>query len=442
MSAAAPADAAAPAAADADAAVFRGPHATAAPMSWAFWTRGGALVSASKTDLWKLDPACAPPQRLPLAIDAMIAQNGADGFVVEHDGALELWDAATMRAVGPIDHPARGRGGAIARHGARLALGGCKEIAADPKLATSCGELYDAVTGRRTAGFVGKHDFEELAFSDDGRYLVGRSGDHGLSVFDAATGRVLVTRPRWAHMQEVHAWNRPDVAEIVGDELVIVHGETVEHVDLPTGKTLGKLVTLGKTLAVFGKKTRRVAVFQGEAARARIWDLASHTVVRTFDLAKHVAAGANCRHCALEIDEVDEDRVWLTSAYTDDRLVMRIGTGEVKRVDAHVARSESVPSATHRVEESYDDKARAVVCTLDRRDRDAPPVTLPVEYCNRTHGPSHRREADWPYPGFDPSGRFLGSIHLSQLRIWDVERGETVCVAGASSGESGTRKPR
>lgn len=439
---AAPAAAAPADAAPADAAVFRGPHATDAPMARAFWTRGGALVASSKTDLWKLDPACGPPQRVPLAIDGMITENGVDAFVVARDGAFTLWDAAAMHAVGPIDHPARDRGGAIARQGGRIALGGCKEIAADPKLVTSCGELYDAATGRRTAGFVGKHDFDELAFSDDGKYLVARGSDHGLSVFDTATGKVLVTRPRWAQIQEVHGWNRPDVAEVVGDELVVVHGETVEHVDLPSGKTLGKLVTPGRTLAVFGRKSRRVAVFQGDAARARVWDVASHTVVRTFELAKQVAAGANCRHCALEIDEVDEDRVWLTSAYTDDRLLMRIGTGEVKRVDAHAARSESRPSSTHRVEEGYDYKTREVLCTLDRRDRDAPPVTLPVEYCNRTYGPSHRRQSDWPYPGFDPSGRFLGSIYRSQLRLWDVERGETVCVAGASSGEGGKRKAR
>lgn len=433
-----PADAAAREAADA--AKAGGPHATEASMSWAFWTRGGAMVVASKTDLWKLETSCAPPRRVPLVVDTMVAHNGADRFVVERGGAFELWDAAAVRAIGPIEHPARGRGGALSRDGARIALGGCKEIAPDPKLATNCGELYDGATGRHTAGFVGKHDFEALAFSDDGRYLVARSATRGLTVFDAATGKVLVTRPQWEHMQEVHAWNRPDLAEIVGDGLVISHRDTVEHVDLTSGRTLGKLVTRGRTLAVFGAKTKRVAVFQGEVARAQIWDVTSHAVVRTFDLEKQVGAGGSCRHCALEIDEVDEDRVWLSSAYTDDRLVMHVGTGEVKRVEAHVLRSASIPSATHRVEEDYDTKARQVLCSLDRRDRDAPAVALPVEYCNRSHGPSHRREDEWPYPGFDPSGRFLGSIHRSELRIWDVERGETTCVAGARIGENATRK--
>jgi hypothetical protein len=417
---------------DPDAGVFRGPHATDAHFSWAFWTRDGALVAASKTDLWKLDPACGPPPRVPRAIDALIAENGADAFVLEHGGAFELWSAATMRAVASIDHPARGRGGAIARDGSRVALGGCREISADPKLVTSCGELYDAATGRHTASFTGKHDFAELAFSDDGKYLVARGEIGGLSVFDAASGKALVVRPRWARIQEVHAWNRSDVGTIQGDELVVSYDDTVEHVDLASGKTLGKLVTPGTTLAVLGERSRRVAVFQGEVARARIWDVASHKVIRTFDLAKYVAAGANCRHCALEIDEVDADRVWLTSAYTSDRLEMRIATGEVKRVDAHELRSESVPSATHRVEEGYDAKARQVLCTLDRRDRDLPPVAIPVEYCNRTYGPSERNGETWPYPGFDPGDRYLASIHRSQLRIWDLGQGRTVCVAGAS----------
>ncbi len=415
----------------ADAVSSRGPHATDAAMSWAFWTGGGAIVSASKTDLWKIEPSCAAPQRAPLSIDAMVSHNGVDRFVVERGGAFELLDAATMRAVGSIGHKARGRGGAISSDGKWIALGGCDEIAADPKLATSCGELYDAATGRRTAGFVGKHDFETLAFSDDGKYLQALSGEQGLSIFDAATGKSIVTRPRWPHMEDVHGWNRPGVAEVVGDELVVVHGDIVEHVDLTSGKTLGKLAVPGKTLAVYGRKTKRVAVLQGEASRARIWDVASHKVVRTFELAKTIAAGANCRHCAIEIDEVDEDRVWLTSAYTDDRLLLHVGTGEVQRVDAHELRSASVASATHRVEEAYDNKAREVRCSLDRRDRDAPAVTLPVEYCNRTHGPSHRPEAVWPYPGFDPSGRFLASIHRSELRLWDVARAETICTAGS-----------
>jgi hypothetical protein len=421
-----------------DAAVFGGSQASDAVISWAFWTDGGGIIAASKTDLWKLDPTCAPPQRVPLAIDGLVTENGARRFVVEHGGAFEAWDATTMHAVGMIDHPAHGRGGAISRDGARIALGGCKEIAPDPNLMTTCGEIYDAVTQRRIAGFVGAHDFGELAFSRDGRFLVARSGNRGLSVFDAATGKVVVTRPQWTHLQEVHGWNRPDVAELAGDDLVIVHGDTVEHLDLAHRKTLGKLVTPGRTLAIFGSKTRRVVVFEGEAARARVWDVDSHKVVRTFELAKYVAAGANCGHCALEIDEVDEDRVWLTSAYTNDRLVMRVDTGEVKRVDAYFARSESVPSATHRLNETYDNHTRKVVCTLLRRDRDAPPVTLPSEYCNRSYGPSHGHGEEWPYPGFDRNGRFLASIHRSMLRIWDVDRGNTACVVGRD--ESVTRK--
>jgi len=411
-----------------------GPIATDAPLAWAFWAKGGSLVAASKTDLWKLEAACGEPQRTPLAIEAMITRNGADRFVVQRAAAFELWDATTLRRIGPIPHEGPGRGGAISRDGARIALGGCPEIAPDPKLVTSCGELFDAA-GKRTAGFTGKHDFESLAFSDDGKYVVAKSGDHGLTVFDAATGKSLAARPQWDHMEEVHAWNRPAVGEIVGDTLVVAHGDVVEHVDLASGKTLGKLVTPGKTLTAFGRKTARVVVLQGEAGRARVWDVATHTVVRTFELAKQITKGANCRHCALEVDETDEDRLWLTANYTDDRLSMRIGTGEVKRIDAHAMRSDSVPSTTHRVEEGYDAKAREVRCSLDRRDREAPPVTLPPEYCNRTHGPSHRREADWPYPGFDPSGRLLASIHRSQLRIWDVERGETVCVAGMQGAE-------
>ena len=424
----------APVDAAAEAAVAAGPHATDEPLSWAFWTRAGALVAASKTDLWKVATSCGAPQRVPFASDRAITQNGADRFVVERGGAFVSWDAATLQAGAPIDHPAAGRGGALSPDGARVALGGCKEIAGDPKLMTTCGELYDAATGQHTAGFVATHELDALAFSEDGRYLVARSGAVGLSVFDAATGKKIVSRPRWSHVQEVHGWNRPDVADVAGDELVIAHGDTVEHVDLASGKTLGKLVTSGRTLAVYGPKTRRVAVLQGEAGRAQIWDVASHKVIRTFELAKHIAVGANCRHCALEIDEIDEDRVWLTSNYTADHLLMRIGSGEVKRSDLHSGHSESLPSATHRVEETYDNETRQAGCALDRRDSASPRVPLPVEYCNRVDGQRPGRDGEWPYPGFDPSGRFLAAIQRSQLRVWDLAAGKTVCVVGARGG--------
>ena len=80
--------------------------------------------------------------------------------------------------------------------------------------------------------------------------------------------------------------------------------------------------------------------------------------------AKTIAIQASCGHGALEIDEIDEvDEVddWRSSAYTNDLLSMRIGTGEVTRFDAHVTRSESIASATYRVEDTYGVDARKAV---------------------------------------------------------------------------------
>lgn len=345
-------------------------------MTGAVWASSGALVIASADALFALDSTCAEPRRVPAKVEALIAENGADRLVIEHDGAFELWDAAALRSVGSIDHPARGRGGAVSADGKRVALAGCKEVAADPKLVTSCGELYDGGSGGGTGSFVAKHAIEAVSFSRDARYLVARSDDRGLTVFDAASGKTLVARPRWSHAQDVHGWNRPDVAAITGDELVVSYDDAVEHVDLATGKTLGKLVTPGRTLAVYGERSKRAAVLQGAASRVRVWDVKRHAVVRTFELGKEIAPGANCRHCALEIDEADEDRIWLASNYTDDRLELRVASGEVKRVAEHTLRSDTPP-------------------------------------------------------GVDPSGRLLASLVRGELRVTDVERSATVCVAGA-----------
>jgi hypothetical protein len=406
------------------------PPPTDVSFAWAFWTSDGALLGASDNELLRLPTSCTSPARKTLAVTTLLAQNGTDTFVVDSDGAFSLWNATTLERIAPIDHPAHGRGGAVAPGGARVALGGCKEIASDPKLMTSCGELYDGKTGVHLAGFVGTHDFEDLGFTADGKYLVARSMSAGLTIFDAATGKVVVARPGWRRMLEVHAWDHPDVAEVAGDELVVTHGDVLEHVDLSSGKTLGKTTVPGRTTAVYAPRSRRVVVFTGAAAKVRVWDVATHAFVRTFDVTKLVAKGANCTYCAVEVDDVDEDRLWMTSAYTDDRLSLRVGTGAIERVEKYESRSGSVPSSTRRVQESYDGKARAATCALVRRAQGEPAQPLPVEYCNRTYGPARGGRTEWPYPGFDPTGRHLASIYLSELRVWNVERAETVCVAG------------
>lgn len=410
----------------------RGPHLVDTPLEAAFWTSTGTLVLASGDAFWKLGPTCATPERAPAGPGtptSLVADSGVDRFVVERASGFELWDAATLRRLGSIDHSAHGRGGTISPDGKRVALGGCVEIAEHRDLATSCGELYDEA-GAHAAGFVAKHAFDTLSFSGGAKYLTARAMDRGLTVFDGETGRSIVSRPNWARIQEVHGWNRPDVAEIFDDELVVAHGDTVEHVDLASGKVLGKLVTPGKTLAVYGAKSKRVVVLQGAMNRARVWDVKSHTIVRTFELGKQLGRGANCSHCALEIDEVDEDRVWLTSAYTNDRLSLAIGTGAISQIEEHVVRSDSVPSKTHRVEQRFHPKRGGERCLLVRRDGEGSSTTLPTEYCSRS---PFVADVAWPYPGFDPSGRWLASLKDGRVAIWEVEGAQTICVAGAQA---------
>jgi hypothetical protein len=407
----------------------RGPHLPDVSLSWAFWNRAGDLVVASKTALYKFGVRCDPPARVEASVDALVSANGTDVFVLEAGGGFTLWDAAAMKPVGPIAHPTRGRRGAISPDGTVIALDGCKKIAQDPERPTRCGELYDGKTGRHLASLVSKHDIEDLSFSANAKYVVARASNAGLTVFDAATGKAIVARPRWKRLLDVHAWNRSDLSEILADELVIGHGDVIEHVDLATGKTLGQTTMRGKTLAVFAPRTRRVVAFAGALGRVRVWDVSTNAVVRDFDVTKEVSAGADCTHCALEFDQYDEDLVWLTSAYTNDVLTLRVSTGRIEQANPHELRSPTVPSALHRVDESYDRETRSVICTLVRLDRDER-RPLPDPYCNRIFGPSHRSPDNWPYPGFDPSGRTLATIYLGQLELRDVEREETICVAG------------
>lgn len=401
---------------------------------WAFWTTDGKLVAASGHMLVRLDPAsdrastCGASAVARVDVSTLHARNGADRFVVEaDDGRLTLWDASALKPVGPVEHAARHGASAISKDGSRVAFGGCAAFT-DASSVTTCGELYDGKTGRHVAGFASLKGFEELEFSDDGRYLLARGSSVGLTVFDAATGRHLVERPAWQRTLDVHAWNRPDLAHVTGDRLVVGHGSSVELIELTSGKTLGRTTHAGKTLAVLAPKTMRVVVLEGKRGRVHVWDTVKNRVVRTFEL--RIQRGANCTHCALEVDELDEDRVWLTSAYTNDRWLLHIGSGVMERVEHHALRSESVPSSTHRLEERYDGTARETSCWLARRDRDDPPRRVPRGLCNRSGGPLLRGATPWPYPGFDPGGQRLASVYEHQLHVFDVDRLVATCTLG------------
>ncbi|NVL67985.1 hypothetical protein, partial [Escherichia coli] len=63
---------------------------------------------------------------------------------------------------------------------------------------------------------------------------------------------------------------------------------------------------------------------------------------------------------------------------------------------------------------------------LENRDTNE---SRPVDeaFCNRTHGPPHRGQDEWPYPGFDPTGRRLASIFRGELHVLDVANVELSC---------------
>ncbi|MFO0668211.1 MAG: WD40 repeat domain-containing protein [Polyangiaceae bacterium] len=412
-----------------------------APIEWAFFREDGALVAVSKDALFLVDASprlapkerastrCLASRRVPASIAFVEAKNGAPRFVVTGaDRKMTIWDAEKLAPVVPIDHPTPERGAEIARDGARVAALGCAEIK-DPSYATSCGELYDGATGRHVASFVAPHPFGEVAFEGGGRYLVGR-GDVGLTVWDAATGKALVTRRDWHKLLEIHAWNGPDLAEIVEQKLVVGHGASVEVVDLTTGKTLASLARPGKTMAAFAPRSGHVALLEGASGVVHLWDAWKGGPARRVDLKAFVAKGANCTHCTVEFDEADEDRLRLVSTYTPDRLLIHFASGQIERAEGSGRRDLNVASPTHRLSEAYDVSARAHTCALVRRDRDEPPRPIPMELCNRTYGPSWREEWRWPYPGFAPSGARLASVYEHELQLFDLTKLEPVCTLG------------
>lgn len=362
----------------------------------------------------------------------LFARNGVDRFVLQTPSfAHEVWDATTLRAPVTIDH-AGGKStttGAVSPDGAVVALVGCTEAATAKELygAPRCGAFYDARTGHLSFAFSAKHDLDDISFTGDSRHLVAKSRDTGLTVFDATTGKIVVTFADWNHQLPVHAHNGPDLAELTGSLLVVGHGETIDAFDLTEKKVVASSRHAGKTLAVYGPKSGRVAVMLGEASTVRVWDIKTKKIIRTFALSKHLP-GANCTHCAIEIDDTNEERLWVTPAYNNERFELDIGSGEVKLIDQHSLALQSLPSARHRVREISTPSEQS--CALERRDVREAPRPLPPEYCNRSHGPTGAVSHGWPYPGFDPGGALLASIYDGELLVLDVERVTTLGSVG------------
>jgi hypothetical protein len=393
----------------------------------AFWTSDSRLISATEGELVVLSPTNQDePKRVASVVQALFARNGADRFVVQSPAHTHvLWDAVAMQAAATIDHPGghSTSSGAVSPDGSKVFLLGCAKSAAIPPenayRAPMCGVIYDARTAQPLGAVDAKHDLADVAFTDDSKYLLARSTYMGLSVFDAVTGATTVTRPGWKRLLEVHGWNGPDLSAVIGSQIVMGYGPTIEVFDLAEKKTIAKSNHPGKTLAVFGEKTGRVGVMLGDMDKVRVWDSRADKIIRTFDLRGRLGGGI-CTHCALELDGLDEDRLWVVPAYHDKELELRIGTGQITETTHKIA-SRSIPSVRHRLDEAYDSKAQEATCDLARRDvRDV--HRIPVEYCNRAHGPSQATEEAWPYPGFDPSGKYLASIYDDQIHVLDVER--------------------
>jgi hypothetical protein len=202
--------------------------------------------------------------------------------------------------------------------------------------------------------------------------------------------------------------------------LVVGHGARVESYDLVAKKTVATFTNAEKTNAVLAPKTHRVAVMLGAKNAVRVWDFVAGADVRSFSFGKQLA-GATCQLCTLEVDEQDEDRIFVVPSYSRERFELRVSTGAVTLVD-HELGPDSVPSTTWRLRQGA-----AGACELVPRVAGASASrSLPSAYCDRASMPGE----PWPSPGLDASGAHLSALAGGQVWVYDVGRAATVARIG------------
>jgi hypothetical protein len=343
-------------------------------------------------------------------VDRVSTANGADRFVVRApDGSAALYDAASLDRVAELEPPSDKTPGwgAVAPDGSAVVVGF---------------GLWSGRDGHAIGTLLVPRPVDEIAFSPDGALLFAHGMETGLTVLDAATGKRILDRPAWERDLPLHNGRvNPDLCERVGDLLVIGHGARIESYDLVAKKIVATFSNAEKTHAVLAPKTGRVAVMLGANDAVRVWDFKTGANVRSFSFKKELP-GATCQHCTLELDEEDEDRIFVVPTYSTQRFELRVSTGSVALVEHELA-PDGVPSSTWRLSPG----AKRACALVPRVARDASASrAVPSVYCDRAVAPGET----WPYPGFDGSGAHLAVLSRERVWIYDVERGATVAVLG------------
>jgi hypothetical protein len=387
----------------------------------AFWTADEKLAVQLKSGIVLLDPK---KREAPVAVEGtanakgVFARKGASKFLI-HDakGAVELWDALSMKRIMPIAHTIEDSSllGGMAPDGSAFALPGCVGfIQSAAKMYPECGVLFDT-DGRPRAQLKTRHAIRRFTFSNDGKYLVAASYV-GLTVFEVASGKAVLSRPQWAEQPNMHSAIPSDLAHFVDSSFIISHGSRIEVFDLESQKTVAMASFPNMTETALAQKSKRVAVLIGVRNLVQVWDIASNKTIRSIPLGSY--QHGTCQNCVLEVDDADEDRLWVTPLYSNERYEIRIASQKVTVV-SHTPRDVDAmrTPSTERPQLARIEKTSCELLTENQSPR-----ALPSEVCS----PYGVTDRPWPFPGLSPSkASFAAMGSESQLLIVDVATGTT-----------------
>ena len=213
-----------------------------------------------------------------------------DSLVYSHDGLLiagswedgiYIWNAETLRVKHQISIPGRMLGSLTFPSGYRIAFLPDNLSIARVRFknkygdGTGTAEIWDVKTGEMRSSFGG--DFEQIAFSPDGRKLLSVSGSEIITLWELGTGRILRAK------QQSYAYNRPFFSEdssklIVGFDsnegqiwdaetgrvVSTFHGSLYQTALSPDGRTAASSTTLSLEDGYHSTKTRVWDIETGE----------------------------------------------------------------------------------------------------------------------------------------------------------------------------------
>ena len=207
-----------------------------------------------------------------------------DSLVYSHDGLLiagswedgiYIWNAETLRVKHQISIPGRMLGSLTFPPGYRIAFLPDNLSIARVRFknkygdGTGTAEVWDVKTGEMRSSFGG--DFEQIAFSPDGRKLLSVSGSEIITLWELGTGRILRAK------QQSYAYNRPFFSEDSSKLIVGFDSNEGQIWDAETGRVVstfhGSLYQTalspdGRTAAA-----STILYLDPYQSRTRVWDI-------------------------------------------------------------------------------------------------------------------------------------------------------------------------